>query len=129
MWSAREKWHTIGVRFKIGIQNLKVIGKDGDVDHKFTLMVIKWLERGDNCTWNNICDVLRHHTVDMGGLATKIGMIVLYFIFCKIIYPVYNTNVLCFISCKIIYHIYYHRVGRLYHRVSTLYHRVGRKYK
>ena len=80
IWSAREKWHNIGVRFKIGVQNLKVIGKYGDDDHKFTLMVIKWLERGDNCTWNNICDVLRHRTVDMGQLATKIGTFVLYFI-------------------------------------------------
>ena len=81
MWSAREKWHNIGVRFKIGVQNLKEIGNDGDdVDHKFILMVIKLLERGDNCTWNNICDVLRHDTVDMGGLATKIGMFVLYYI-------------------------------------------------
>ena len=80
MWSAREKWHNIGVRFKICDKNLKVIGKYGDVDHKFTLMVIKWLERGDNCTWNNICDVLTHRTVDMGQLATKIGTFVLYFI-------------------------------------------------
>ena len=34
MWSAREKWHNIGVRFKIGVRNLKVIGKYGDVDKK-----------------------------------------------------------------------------------------------
>ena len=88
MWSAREKWHNIGVRFKIGVQNLKVIGKDGgDVDRKFNLVVIKWLERGDNCTWNNICDVLRHRTVDRGGLATKIGM------FCTLLYIMqYNLS-------------------------------------
>ena len=107
MWDAREKWHNIGVRFKIGVQNLKVIGKYGDVDKKFNLVVIKWLERGDNCTWNNICDVLRHRTVDRGGLATKIGMFVLYYILCNIICLIYYTNILYFILCKIIYCIYY----------------------
>ena len=84
MWNGREKWLNIGAHFKIDVQDLKVIGKDGgDVDHKFNLMIIKWLERGNNCTWNNICDVLRNNTVDMGGLATTIGMILLHFIFCK----------------------------------------------
>ena len=113
MRSARKKWHNIGVRFKIGDKNLEAIGKEcGDVDHKFNLVVMKWLGKGDNCTWNNICDVLRHRTVDMGGLATKIGMIILYFILCKIIYPIYITYrilyyVLYFILCNKIYNIYY----------------------
>ena len=89
---------------------------------KFNLVVIKWLERGDNCTWNNICDVLRHRTVDMGQLATKIVTFVLYFILCKIIYPIYYTIVFYFILCKIIYPIYYTNV--LYFIVYKIIHRI-----
>ena len=77
MWSAREKWYNIGVRFKIGVPELNVIGMDGgDVDQKFNSVVSKWLNRGANCTWRMICDVLKHPTVDMEEPAIRIGMII-----------------------------------------------------
>ena len=80
MWSAREKWYNIGVRFKIGVQDLGIIGKESDVDTKFNQVIIKWLNRGVNCTWRTICDVLKNRTVDMEGLAINIGMIIINYI-------------------------------------------------
>ena len=77
MWSAREKWYNIGVRFKIGVQDLEIIDKKSDVDSKFNQVIIKWLNRGVNCTWKTICDVLKNCTVDMKRLAINIGMIIL----------------------------------------------------
>ena len=89
MWSAREKWYNIGVRFKIGVQDLGVIGTESDVDTKFNQVIIKWLNRGVNCTWRTICDVLKNCTVDMEGLAINIGMIIINYI--KYNY-IYNEN-------------------------------------
>ena len=81
LWNARRKWYDIGVCFNINIPDLQVIDEENDVNTKFRKMIIKWLEKGVNCTWRMICDVLRHPTVDMNGLAKDIGMII-YKIIC-----------------------------------------------
>ena len=75
MWSARKKWYNIGVRFKVGVLDLDVIDKESDIETKFNEVIKTWLNRGVNCTWQTICDVLKHSTVDMEGLANNIGMI------------------------------------------------------
>ena len=75
MWYARRTWHNIGVRFEIGVLDLEVIDKESDIDTKFNEMIKRWLNRGVNCTWRTICDVLKHPTVHMEGLANNIGMI------------------------------------------------------
>ena len=73
LWDARHKWFSIGTRFEIGVPDLEVIDKEGDVEVKFQKMVITWLKAGNNCNWKKVCEALSHPTVGMQHMAKKLN--------------------------------------------------------
>ena len=73
LWNARAKWRKIGLKLKILPGELDVIEQDGsDVDAKFEKMILKWLRKGDECTWSILCVALSACTVNYKELADKI---------------------------------------------------------
>ena len=73
LWDARGKWRTIGLGLKISRSDLDIIKQnDADVDDQFRSMLLKWLQNGEECTWEALCWVLSKRSVGYHTLAREI---------------------------------------------------------
>ena len=73
IWDARGKWRTIGLGLKISRSDLDVIKQNNaDVDDQFGSMLLKWLQNGEECTWEALCRVLSARSVGHHTLALEI---------------------------------------------------------
>ena len=74
MWNAKNKWNLIGVQFNIPVSELETIEKNNphNIVNQFIDMIKKWLEIGQNCTWQAIHDALNHPTVGHGAIAKEL---------------------------------------------------------
>ena len=73
LWDTRAKWRTIGQGLKISRSDLDVIKQNNaDVDDQFRSMIDKWLQNGEDCTWEALCRVLSARSVGYRTLAREI---------------------------------------------------------
>ena len=73
LWEARSKWYNIGLRLGIPPSDLDVIKKDGDdTEAWFRNMLLKWLRKGKNCTWEALIKALSSPSVGQTMLAESV---------------------------------------------------------
>ena len=74
IWAARSKWYNIGVQLRLSVPDLQAIDNEPglDLESKFRKMIISWLERGQRCTWRALRETLKHHAVNLPGLAQQL---------------------------------------------------------
>ena len=73
LWDARGKWWIIGLGLKISRSDLEAIKQsNADVDDQFRSMLLKWLQNGEECTWEALCQVLSARPVGYRTLAREI---------------------------------------------------------
>ena len=69
----RAKWRAIGTCLKVKDGDLEAIeAEPGDVDSKLGLLVTRWLNDGQNCTWTALATALKNPIVDRPGVAREI---------------------------------------------------------
>ena len=73
-YGARDKWFEIGLAFKIGFTTLKSIEREQLNDQSKCLreMLARRIQSGGPLTWADLCNCLRHLTVERNDLANEI---------------------------------------------------------
>ena len=73
LYQARAKWKYIGLGLKINSDDLQAIeGENRKLEDCLQCMLIKWLEKGGNNTWEAIVQVLRMPMVGRHDVARQI---------------------------------------------------------
>ena len=74
LWEAKLKWYNIGLRLKMKSHELDAINKEAgdDTGEKLTLMIKSRLNMAEHCTWKDLYEALKHHTVCMQDVADKL---------------------------------------------------------
>ena len=69
LYDVRTKWYDIGLRLNVPAKELEEIKFDAPDDNTCLRQVlIIWLRSG-KATWLDLCQALRHRTIDQGNLA------------------------------------------------------------
>ena len=70
LYDIRAKWYDIGLRLNVPAETLEKIRAPDDNSCLRQVLII-WLRSG-KATWTNLCQVLRHRTIDQGKLADSL---------------------------------------------------------
>ena len=70
LYDVRDKWYDIGLRLNVPAETLEKI-KAPDDNSCLRQVLIIWLRSG-KATWIDLCQVLRHRTIDQEKLADSL---------------------------------------------------------
>ncbi|MCG8625590.1 MAG: hypothetical protein MJE68_26770 [Proteobacteria bacterium] len=70
LYDVRDRWYDIGLRLNVPAETLEEIRAPNDNSCLRQVLVI-WLKSG-KATWTDLCQVLRHRTIDKGELADSL---------------------------------------------------------
>ena len=73
LYTARDKWRFIGSCLNVANHDLRSIAtEESSNEGRLDRMIARWLQGGQNCTWEAVAAALRNITVDRPDLAREL---------------------------------------------------------